>query len=67
MIRHAAGPARPGVCSSQAALLLCRAEESKRYAALVEHLEQLWRHDKAQHGVAAAADATLPFVPLAKA
>ena len=49
-------------------LLLCLepAEEPKRYAALVAHLAAQWQRDKAGLGVAAAAEATLPFVPLAK-
>jgi hypothetical protein len=42
------------------------AEEPRRYAALVRHLEAQWAADKAQHGVNAAAEATLPYVPLAK-
>ena len=42
------------------------AEEPKRYASLVAHLAEQWRRDKAEHGVAAAAEATLPFVSLAK-
>lgn len=43
-----------------------RTEEPKRYAALVTHLQQQWDRDKRELGVAAAAEATLPFVPLAK-
>jgi len=42
------------------------AEEPKRYAALVAHLAAQWQRDKAELGVAAAAEATLPYVPLAK-
>lgn len=42
------------------------AEEPKRYAALVAHLAEQWRRDKTEKGVAAAAEATLPYVPLAK-
>ena len=44
----------------------CCAEEPKRYAVLVSHLAEQWRRDKAERGVAAAAEATLPYVPLAK-
>lgn len=43
-----------------------RTEEPRRYAELVSHLEQQWQRDKGESGVAAAAEATLPFVPLAK-
>jgi hypothetical protein len=32
----------------------------------VRHLQQQWQRDKQEFGVAAAAEATLPFVPLAK-
>ena len=42
------------------------AEEPKRYAALVAHLTAQWQRDKTELGVAAAAEATLPYVPLAK-
>lgn len=42
------------------------ADEPQRYAALVAHLEEQWRRDVADKGVAAAAEATLPYVPLAK-
>ncbi|KAI3424360.1 hypothetical protein D9Q98_009913 [Chlorella vulgaris] len=43
-----------------------RTEEPLRYAALVRHLCQQWQRDRAELGLAAAAEATLPFVPLAK-
>ncbi|KAL4431419.1 hypothetical protein ABPG75_006675 [Micractinium tetrahymenae] len=43
-----------------------RTEEPRRYAELVAHLEQQWERDKREAGVAAAAEATLPYVPLAK-
>lgn len=42
------------------------AEEPRRYADLVEHLERQWARGVQEAGVAAAAEATLPFVPLAK-
>lgn len=43
-----------------------RTEEPRRYAALVAHLCAQWRRDKQALGLAAAAEATLPYVPLAK-
>lgn len=42
------------------------AEEPQRYASLVRHLAAQWQRDKNELGVAAAAEATLPYVPLAK-
>ena len=49
-----------------AAARRCHADEPKRYTALVRHLQQQWQRDRQELGVAAAAEATLPFVPLAK-
>ena len=59
-------PATPTPARLPALPVAARAEEPQRYAALVQHLAAQWRRDKAALGVAAAAEATLPYVPLAK-
>jgi hypothetical protein len=48
-------------------MVLPFAEEPRRFAAVVDALHAQWHHDKSSKGVAEAAEATLPWVPIVKA